>query len=178
MINFVVSALLVEGSRLASIAVGNAQVGDGGIVGLSEHEQRMLDEIESALYAEDPKFSSTMAGNAFSFPEENSAPRGFSIQVFALMLLGLLMLIGGVALFSVSNWFIVLSVAGFGLMFGSGVWALTGAGKQEKSSSASGLNFGKSKSGAAKSRRGASGGRGFSGDSTLESRFRGRFEGR
>ncbi|RZL78658.1 MAG: DUF3040 domain-containing protein, partial [Rhodococcus sp. (in: high G+C Gram-positive bacteria)] len=25
---------------------------------LSEHEQRMLDQIESALYAEDPKFAS------------------------------------------------------------------------------------------------------------------------
>ncbi|HXA12142.1 MAG TPA: DUF3040 domain-containing protein, partial [Mycobacterium sp.] len=26
---------------------------------LSDHEQRMLDEIESALYAEDPKFASS-----------------------------------------------------------------------------------------------------------------------
>lgn len=147
-------------------------------MGLSEHEQRMLDEIESALYAEDPKFSSTMAGNAFSFPEEKGAPRGFSIQVIALMLLGLLMLIGGVALFSVSAWFIVLSVAGFGLMFGAGVWALTGAGKQGKGNSSQGLSFGKSKPGLAKGRRGVSGGRGSSGDSTLESRFRGRFEGR
>ncbi|MDT5144193.1 MAG: hypothetical protein QOE52_5809, partial [Mycobacterium sp.] len=25
---------------------------------LSDHEQRMLDQIESALYAEDPKFAS------------------------------------------------------------------------------------------------------------------------
>lgn len=148
-------------------------------MGLSEHEQRMLDEIESALYAEDPKFSSTMAGNAFSFPEENSAPRGFSLQVIALMLLGLLMLIGGVAVFSVSTWFIALSVAGFILMFGSGVWALTGAGKKGKTGkTASSSGFGFGKSGSPKGRRGAFGGRGTSGDSTLESRFRGRFEGR
>lgn len=146
-------------------------------MGLSEHEQRMLDEIESALYAEDPKFSSTMSGDAFSFPEENSAPRGFSIQVIALILLGLLMLIGGVALFSVSAWFIALSVAGFILMFGSGIWALTGAGKKGKASSSAG--FGRGKSGSSKKgHRGASGGRGSAGDSTLESRFRGRFEGR
>lgn len=29
---------------------------------LSEHEQRMLDQIESALYAEDPKFASNVRG--------------------------------------------------------------------------------------------------------------------
>jgi hypothetical protein len=27
---------------------------------LSDHEQRMLDQIESALYAEDPKFASSV----------------------------------------------------------------------------------------------------------------------
>jgi hypothetical protein len=31
-----------------------------GIVPLSEHEQRLLDEIEQALYAEDPKFASSV----------------------------------------------------------------------------------------------------------------------
>ena len=29
---------------------------------LSDHEQRMLDQIESALYAEDPKFASSVRG--------------------------------------------------------------------------------------------------------------------
>ena len=29
-------------------------------VPLSEHEQRMLEQMERALYAEDPKFASTM----------------------------------------------------------------------------------------------------------------------
>jgi hypothetical protein len=31
-----------------------------GTVPLSEHEQRLLDEIEQALYAEDPKFASAV----------------------------------------------------------------------------------------------------------------------
>src|SRR5919201_5984357 len=32
----------------------------GGAVPLSDHEQRMLDQIERALYAEDPKFASAV----------------------------------------------------------------------------------------------------------------------
>src|SRR4051794_36549024 len=32
----------------------------GGTVPLSDHEQRMLDQIERALYAEDPKFASAV----------------------------------------------------------------------------------------------------------------------
>ena len=31
---------------------------------LSDHEQRMLDQIESALYAEDPKFASSVRGGS------------------------------------------------------------------------------------------------------------------
>jgi Mn2+/Fe2+ NRAMP family transporter len=34
----------------------------GGAVPLSEHEQRQLDQIERALYAEDPKFAQTVLG--------------------------------------------------------------------------------------------------------------------
>lgn len=177
MINFTISISLVEGSRLVSITMGNAQVGDRGIMGLSECEQRVLDGIKSALYTGDPKFSSTVAGNIFNFPEENDAPRGFSARIFALMLLGLLMLIGGVALFSMNNRFIVLPVAGFSLMFGSSVWVLTDVGRQEKASFTPGLGFGKSKSRTAESRRGAPDSRDSSDDSTLGSRFRGRFEG-
>src|SRR4051794_21530381 len=32
----------------------------GGAVPLSDHEQRLLDQIERALYAEDPKFASAV----------------------------------------------------------------------------------------------------------------------
>lgn len=146
-------------------------------MGLSEQEQRMLDEIESALYAEDPKFGSAMSGRAFSLEEDEGESRGFSLQVIALILLGLLMLLGGVALFTVSAWFIALSVAGFVLMFGAGVWALTGHGG---GSGANGLSFvrpadgGREKFGGARKARSPK----SSGGSSLESRFRGRFEGR
>ncbi len=42
---------------------------------LSEHEQRMLDQIESALYAEDPKFASSVRGGAFRAPSAGGASR-------------------------------------------------------------------------------------------------------
>ena len=35
---------------------------------LSDHEQRMLDQIESALYAEDPKFASSVRGGSLRAP--------------------------------------------------------------------------------------------------------------
>ncbi len=35
---------------------------------LSDHEQRMLDQIESALYAEDPKFASSVRGGGLRAP--------------------------------------------------------------------------------------------------------------
>ena len=35
---------------------------------LSDHEQRMLDQIESALYAEDPKFASSVAVGPCAHP--------------------------------------------------------------------------------------------------------------
>lgn len=35
---------------------------------LSDHEQRMLDQIESALYAEDPKFASSVRGGTLRAP--------------------------------------------------------------------------------------------------------------
>nr|WP_120492269.1 DUF3040 domain-containing protein [Corynebacterium lactis] len=146
-------------------------------MGLSEQEQRMLDEIESALYAEDPKFGSTMSGRAFSLEGEGGPKRGFSLQVIALILLGLLMLLGGVALFTASAWFIALSVAGFVLMFGAGVWALTGHGEGGVGSRASASGVARSRGGAFGAGGNAKGARSSRG-SSLESRFRGRFEGR
>lgn len=35
---------------------------EGRMPPLLDHEQRMLDQIESALYAEDPKFASSVRG--------------------------------------------------------------------------------------------------------------------
>ena len=59
---------------------------------LSDHEQRMLDEIESALYAEDPKFASSVRGGALRAPTMRRR-----IQGAALFVIGLAMLVSGVA---------------------------------------------------------------------------------
>ena len=100
-------------------------------MGLSEQEQRMLAEIESALYAEDPKFGSAMSGKSMGL-DSGGTSRGFSPRVIAIIGVGLLLLIGGMALANISLWFVTLSVVGFLAMFGAGVWALTGSGDGAK----------------------------------------------
>ena len=42
---------------------------------LSDHEQRMLDQIESALYAEDPKFASSVRGGLCARRRRDAACR-------------------------------------------------------------------------------------------------------
>ena len=59
---------------------------------LSEHEQRLLDQIERALYAEDPKFVSTVRGGRLRKPTRRRRLQG--VAVFAL---GLVLLVVGVA---------------------------------------------------------------------------------
>ncbi|MGV3113859.1 DUF3040 domain-containing protein [Corynebacterium freneyi] len=138
-------------------------------MGLSEQEQRMLAEIESALYAEDPKFGSTMSGKSMGF-EHGGAPRGFSPRVIAIIGVGLLLLVGGMALATTSLWFLALSIIGFLAMFGASVWALTGSGDGAPLVS---VGAGGSRgSGAKKLRRQGPAGGG------MEDRFRGRFQGR
>lgn len=89
---------------------------------LSDHEQRMLDQIESALYAEDPKFASSVRGGTLRAP---SARR--RIQGAALFVLGLAMLVAGVAFkATMIGSFPILSVIGFVVMFGGVVYAITG----------------------------------------------------
>ena len=96
---------------------------------LSEHEQRLLEQIERALYAEDPKFASTVRGGKLRKPTRRRRLQG--IAVFAL---GLVMLVLGVAVRSLwlASSFPVLSVVGFLVMLGGAVLAVTsvGAGKQ------------------------------------------------
>ena len=89
---------------------------------LSEQEQQLLREIEESLMAEDPKFGSSV----YAVRDDNRAPSGGAptMRSIAVMLLGLLLLIGGVALAAQSIWFVVLSLIGFGVMFAGGVWAL------------------------------------------------------
>ena len=89
---------------------------------LSDHEQRMLDQIESALYAEDPKFASSVRGGGLRAPTARRR-----LQGAALFLLGLAMLVSGVAFkATMIGTFPVLSVLGFVVMFGGVVYAVTG----------------------------------------------------
>lgn len=89
---------------------------------LSDHEQRMLDQIESALYAEDPKFASSVRGAGLHAP---SARRRF--QGLCLFVIGLALLVVGVAVkATMVAGFPILSVVGFVAMFGGVVYAVTG----------------------------------------------------
>jgi len=132
---------------------------------LSDHEQRMLDQIESALYAEDPKFASSVRGGNLRAP---SARR--RLQGVALFVVGLAMLVSGVAINA--TWIgglPILSVIGFIVMFGGVVFAITGSrasGPADKSAPSSG---------SARPKRGKSSG-GGSFTSRMEDRFRRRFD--
>ena len=89
---------------------------------LSEHEQRMLDQIESALYAEDPKFASSVRGGNLRKPSTRRR-----LQGAGLFVLGLAMLVAGVAVkATMIGGFPVLSVLGFVVMFVGVVFAVTG----------------------------------------------------
>lgn len=89
---------------------------------LSDHEQRMLDQIESALYAEDPKFASSVRGGGFRAPTARRR-----LQGTALFVVGLGMLVSGVAFkATMIGSFPILSVLGFVVMFGGVVYAVTG----------------------------------------------------
>lgn len=83
---------------------------------LSEHEQRMLDQIESALYAEDPKFASNVRGGRLGGAVGKRrvvAAIGFAV--------GLMLLIAGMLLSQV-QYTVIVGIAGFLLMFGSVVY--------------------------------------------------------
>ncbi|MFB4307734.1 DUF3040 domain-containing protein [Actinomadura sp. GTD37] len=86
---------------------------------LSEHEQRMLEQIESALYAEDPKFAHAVRSTNPQVHYKRrivKAALGFVVGVCALMA-GLVINEGTVT--------IAISVTGFLLMVVCCVWALT-----------------------------------------------------
>src|SRR5690242_11766242 len=131
---------------------------------LSDHEQRMLDQIESALYAEDPKFASSVRGGTLRAPSTRRR-----LQGAALFVIGLAMLVCGVAFRAtmISN-FPVLSVIGFLVMFGGVIFAITGprvAGRDRS---------GGAEPGAARPKRAKGSGGSFT--SRMEDRFRRRFD--
>lgn len=132
---------------------------------LSEHEQRMLDQIESALYAEDPKFASSVRGGNLRTPSTRRR-----LQGAGLFILGLAMLVAGVAIkATMVAGFPVLSVLGFIVMFGGVVFAITGPPGQ------GGRERGAAPGNSRAPRRGK-GGAGGSFTNRMEDRFRRRFD--
>ena len=99
---------------------------------LSEHEQRLLDQIERALYAEDPKFVSTVRGGRLRRPTRRRRLQG--VIVFAL---GLVLLVVGVAVRAlwIADNFPVLSVIGFLVMLTGAVMAVTSVGAKGQQTS-------------------------------------------
>ncbi|MET9833186.1 DUF3040 domain-containing protein [Streptomyces sp. NPDC006385] len=89
---------------------------------LSEHEQRMLEQMERALYAEDPKFASALEGSGL-----RTYTRRRVYQAVAGFLVGIALLMAGMVAKQV--W---LSVVGFLVMLGCAVLAVTGWRKAPK----------------------------------------------
>jgi hypothetical protein len=142
-----------------------ARSGKEGRMPLSDHEQRMLDQIESALYAEDPKFASSVRGGTLRAP---SARR--RLQGAALFVLGLALLVAGVAFkATMIGSFPILSVIGFIVMFGGVVFAITGPRRAAGRDRAAG-----EPPNASRQKRPKGGGGSFT--SRMEDRFRRRFD--
>jgi hypothetical protein len=87
----------------------------GGAVPLSEHEQRQLDQIERALYAEDPKFAQTVRARD---PRVHYKRR--VIEAAIGFLLGVGLLLAGVV-----SKYIWIGVVGFVVMLACSMWALS-----------------------------------------------------
>ena len=85
---------------------------------LSEHEQRALEQIERALYAEDPKFAHSWRARA----DVRSVRRARIVRGIAAVIVGLGILLGGVVVQADNTVLgIVLGILGFLLMLG-GAW--------------------------------------------------------
>ncbi|MEV0095693.1 DUF3040 domain-containing protein [Streptomyces sp. NPDC050738] len=89
---------------------------------LSEHEQRMLEQMERALYAEDPKFATALQGSGL-----RTYTRRRVYQAVAGFLVGIALLMAGMVAQQI--W---ISVVGFLVMLGCAVLAVTGWRKAPK----------------------------------------------
>jgi hypothetical protein len=85
-------------------------------VPLSDNEQRLLEQMERALYAEDPKFASTMRGAA----RRSGSARRLLIGVSGVIV-GLVLLVVGVA-----KMMVLLGVLGFVSMLAGTAYAVSG----------------------------------------------------
>jgi hypothetical protein len=91
----------------------------GGAVPLSEHEQRMLDQIERALYTEDPKFA-----HAVRSTDPQVHYRRRIVKAVLGFVLGVCALIGGLIVKAMPI-SVIISVSGFLVMTACCVWALS-----------------------------------------------------
>ena len=82
---------------------------------LSEHEQRLLDQIERALYQEDPKFASSVRAN-----DLRTHMRRRMRRAAVVLVAGLGLLLAGVV---TAKW--PIGVAGFGVMVVALILALS-----------------------------------------------------
>ncbi|MEV7405446.1 DUF3040 domain-containing protein [Streptomyces sp. NPDC091267] len=89
---------------------------------LSEHEQRMLEQMERALYAEDPKFATALEGSGL-----RTYTRRRVYQAVAGFLVGIALLMAGMVAKQI--W---ISVVGFLVMLGCAVLAVTAWRKAPK----------------------------------------------
>ncbi|MCF6523015.1 DUF3040 domain-containing protein [Streptomyces sp. JJ36] len=89
---------------------------------LSDHEQRMLEQMERALYAEDPKFATALEGS-----ELRTYTRKRVYQAVAGFLVGIGLLMAGMVAQQI--W---VSVVGFLVMLGCAVLAVTSWRKAPK----------------------------------------------
>ncbi|AIJ22601.1 DUF3040 domain-containing protein [Amycolatopsis methanolica] len=123
---------------------------------LSEHEQRLLDQIERELYAEDPKFASTVRGARFRRPVRRRRIQGIALFVVGVALLVLGVMVRALWVADVP----LMSVFGFVVMFAGVLLAVM-----------SGRDGGDGKQGGAKAAKAKS-----SFTQRMEERFRQRFE--
>ncbi len=86
---------------------------------LSENEQKLLEQMERALYAEDPRFATQMRGAGAGGHSRKRVATGVVAAIA-----GLALVIGGV-----STQIIAIGVAGFVVMVAGVAWAFTSGGK-------------------------------------------------
>jgi hypothetical protein len=93
-------------------------------VPLSDHEQRVLEQMERALAAEDPKFASSFRGSA-----ARRHTRRRLLLAFAGILVGLAILLCAVVVEAIATRLplqIIVGLAGFAIMLGSAYMTVTG----------------------------------------------------
>jgi hypothetical protein len=91
-------------------------------VPLSEHEQRVLEQMEQALSAEDPRFASQMLGKSRAGVQHRRTALGVVVAIVGL----------GLVILGVTAQQIWLGGIGFGAMVLGGFWTFTPAPARPK----------------------------------------------